>query len=1123
LVAFLILAALAVTAVYTATSHAERSLALKAAAMNRLNAPLSGDISRTLDSTVVKAGVTTQNFAFAVSPSAACLTDTTQADFESGTLTNVDTTTSPGDVILSGNTATLDQQNTNVTASSATFSSTTWVAQTFAPSVTGQLTRADVDLLCSGCTGTTPDITVSVRAVSAGLPTGADLATATITGFSSSTPTFYTANFATPATLTAGAIYAIVIRADSDPDAGTYGYVFSGGSTYPSGRRVTSINSGSTWTGQTNDIGFKTYMLGGYAASGNLISSVKDANPGAATAKWTTISWSTTTPANTNVTFQVAASNNVAGPFNFVGPDSTANTFFSNGGSLAQFNGNRYLKYKAVLSTTNSAATPILSDVTVCYANSATTTLAVDPAVGTYRGTTTLSATLTDGGGNPVVGRTVSFTLNGIINPDAVGETDSNGVVTIPDATLSLIPAGTYPNGVVANFAGDATYAASSGSNTLTINRAATATSLTSNNNPSAGGEPITFTAIVTSEAGGTPTGTVTFKDGANTLGNGTLNGSGQATLTSSVTQGIHSITAEYNGDSNYDISTSPPLTQTATEPLSTCTNVALASYGATASASSTFGAGYEPSGAIDGNHKGNGWGTGVGWNDGTMNAFPDALTINLGSAQQVNEIYVFSMQDNYLNPSEPTESMTFSLYGLVDFEVQIPDGVGGWVDVPGGNITGNNKVRRRVIFASPVMTDQIRIVVNSTADNIWSRVVEVEAYSCSAPAPTPTPTPTICTTNVAAASYGATASASSEAGPGYAASGVIDGNRAATNWGTGTGWNDGTAGAFPDSVVVNFGINQSISEVDVYSLQDNYTSPVEPTDSMTFNYYGLTDFQVQIPDGGSGWVDVPGGHVTGNNLVKRRVVLASPVVTDRIRILVNSSADGVYSRIAEVEAFSCTAAPGPTPTPTPTPCTTNVAASSYGATASASSTVSPNYPAAGAIDGNHTGAGWGTGVGWNDATAGVYPDSLTINLNATQAVSEVDVYSLQDNYASPIEPTDTTTFTYYGLTDFQVQVPDGVGGWVDVPGGHVTGNNLVRRRVVFASPVMTNQIRIQVNNTADAVYSRIVEVEAFSCTPVAVALAPTKRSGSPEVAAVRRWERETPGLLPKLAVLLQF
>jgi alpha-L-rhamnosidase len=138
------------------------------------------------------------------------------------------------------------------------------------------------------------------------------------------------------------------------------------------------------------------------------------------------------------------------------------------------------------------------------------------------------------------------------------------------------------------------------------------------------------------------------------------------------------------------------------------------------------------------------------------------------------------------------------------------------------------------------------------------------------------------------------------------------------------------------------------------------------------------------------------------------------------------------------------------------------------------------------AIDGNHTGAGWGTGVGWNDATAGDYPDSLTINLNATQSLSEVDVYSLQDNYASPIEPTDATTFNYYGLTDFQVQVPDGVGGWVDVPGGHVTGNNLVRRRVVFASPVMTNQIRIQVNNTADAVYSRIVEVEALSCTPQA-------------------------------------
>ena len=231
-------------------------------------------------------------------------------------------------------------------------------------------------------------------------------------------------------------------------------------------------------------------------------------------------------------------------------------------------------------------------------------------------------------------------------------------------------------------------------------------------------------------------------------------------------------------------------------------------------------------------------------------------------------------------------------------------------------------------------------------------------------------------------------------------------------------------------------------------------------------------------------WVDVPGGNIVGNNLVKRRVVFGSPVSTDQIRILVTASADGVYSRVVEVEAFSCAAVPGPTPTPTPAPCTTNVAAASYGTSATATSTFGPGYPPSGAIDGNHVGNPWGGGAGWNDGTSFVFPDTLTIDLVATQQISEIDVYSLQDDYNNPVEPTDSMTFNYYGLVDFNVQYWNGA-AWVDVPGGHATLNNLVKRKFVFASPVTTNMIRVVVNVSADGEFSRIVEVEAFSCNPV--------------------------------------
>jgi hypothetical protein len=105
----------------------------------------------------------------------------------------------------------------------------------------------------------------------------------------------------------------------------------------------------------------------------------------------------------------------------------------------------------------------------------------------------------------------------------------------------------------------------------ITVNQAATTTSLAASASSNAFGQPVTFTATVTSTVGTPkPTGTVTFKDGATTLGTGTLNASGQATFTiTTLAVGSHSITATYGGDANFTASTSPPLTQTV-QPLGT-------------------------------------------------------------------------------------------------------------------------------------------------------------------------------------------------------------------------------------------------------------------------------------------------------------------------------------------------------------------------------------------------------------------------------------------------------------------------------------------------------------------------------------------------------------------------
>src|SRR5262249_39015919 len=94
------------------------------------------------------------------------------------------------------------------------------------------------------------------------------------------------------------------------------------------------------------------------------------------------------------------------------------------------------------------------------------------------------------------------------------------------------------------------------------VNQAVTTTSVASSTNPSVFGESVTFTATVVATLGGTPTGTVTFKDGATTLGTGALS-SGQATLsTSSLTVGTHSITAAYDGSANFQASPSSALSQ---------------------------------------------------------------------------------------------------------------------------------------------------------------------------------------------------------------------------------------------------------------------------------------------------------------------------------------------------------------------------------------------------------------------------------------------------------------------------------------------------------------------------------------------------------------------------------
>jgi hypothetical protein len=131
-------------------------------------------------------------------------------------------------------------------------------------------------------------------------------------------------------------------------------------------------------------------------------------------------------------------------------------------------------------------------------------------------------------------------------------------------ATLSVSSLNVGPHTLSASYGGNANYVAStSPSIGETLLAATTSTALTTSLTPSIAGAPVTFTAAVTG-SGGIPTGTVTFLSGGTTLGTGTPNSKGVATLTtSSLAVGPDSLTAVYGGDAKDNGSTSATLVQT--------------------------------------------------------------------------------------------------------------------------------------------------------------------------------------------------------------------------------------------------------------------------------------------------------------------------------------------------------------------------------------------------------------------------------------------------------------------------------------------------------------------------------------------------------------------------------
>jgi hypothetical protein len=187
-----------------------------------------------------------------------------------------------------------------------------------------------------------------------------------------------------------------------------------------------------------------------------------------------------------------------------------------------------------------------------------TTTLAADATTVTFGQPVTLTATVTSPAGTPA--GTVTFfdgdTVLGTVTLDAKGQ-----------ASL-VVELGPGSHALTASFDGTGDFAASKSADLdETVTKADTTAVLATDSNTIVNGQSVTLTVSITGAPGaGTPTGTVTFFDGATVLGTAQLDANGQAVLiVNDLTPGEHSLTASYGGDDSYLASTSDSFTLTVT------------------------------------------------------------------------------------------------------------------------------------------------------------------------------------------------------------------------------------------------------------------------------------------------------------------------------------------------------------------------------------------------------------------------------------------------------------------------------------------------------------------------------------------------------------------------------
>jgi CSLREA domain-containing protein len=234
--------------------------------------------------------------------------------------------------------------------------------------------------------------------------------------------------------------------------------------------------------------------------------------------------------------------------------------------ATASFGGNAILGGFAYTATPAGGSAVTVTASTVLANGTYTLAVTFTPTDTTDYKTATASSPLT------VTSQTLTVTANnatrvyGVANPTFTGTItgQQNGdTFTESFATTATITSnvGTYSIVPSASGANLSNYAVVVDDGTLTVNQAASTTTLAVSGTTIGAGGTLMLTATVASTTTGTPTGTVSFYDGSTLLDTATLSAGVATYSTTSLATGSHTLTAVYSGDINFTASSTTSAT----------------------------------------------------------------------------------------------------------------------------------------------------------------------------------------------------------------------------------------------------------------------------------------------------------------------------------------------------------------------------------------------------------------------------------------------------------------------------------------------------------------------------------------------------------------------------------